>query len=166
MVASLFETDRYDERSQGDPRPLGGYATLLSAYGTGVVIAAYALRKRRRKMAPFSPMDVVLYALATEHFSRLITKDSVTSVLRRPFSRFEEAAGEGEVNEEVRGRGVRHAIGELMTCPFCIAQWVATGLVVGRMAAPQATSAAVATAALARISDYLQLFYSMARKEA
>lgn len=44
-------------------------------------------------------------ALATAHLSRLITKDSVTSVLRAPFARFEEPAGEGEVNEEAVGSG-------------------------------------------------------------
>jgi hypothetical protein len=53
-----------------------------------------------------------LYALATEHISRLITKDSITAVLRSPFTLFEEAAGEGEVNEEVVGEGWPHAVGE------------------------------------------------------
>ena len=102
--------------------------------------------------------------LATAHLSRLITKDSVTSVLRVPFARFEEPAGEGEVNEEVVGHGFRHALGELLTCPFCAAQWVATGLVAGRAAAPNLTAAVVSVSAVARLSDYLQLLYGLARQ--
>ena len=37
--------------------------------------------------------------------SRLIAKDSVTSPVRRPFVEFEGPAGEGEVNEQVIGKG-------------------------------------------------------------
>ena len=39
--------------------------------------------------------------------SRLLTKDSVTSPLRTPFSRFDEETGMGEVNESIRGQGAR-----------------------------------------------------------
>jgi hypothetical protein len=91
--------------------------------------------------------------------SRLITKDSITSPLRAPFTRFIGPAGDGEVNEEVIGTGLRHAIGELVTCPFCIGQWVASGLVAGLAAAPEATEAFATVCALARVSDYLQLAY-------
>lgn len=111
-------------------------------------------------------MELVLLGLATEHLSRLITKDSVTSVLRSSFTEFKEPAGEGEVNEEVVGTGLRHAVGELVSCPFCIAQWVATGLVAGRLLAPRLTGAAVSVCAVARASDYLQVLYGIARKRA
>ena len=49
----------------------------------------------------------------------------MTSPLRAPFTRFEGASGHAEVAEEVREHGgVKHAVGELLTCPFCLAQWV------------------------------------------
>ncbi|MGD0044493.1 MAG: DUF1360 domain-containing protein, partial [Isosphaeraceae bacterium] len=57
------------------------------------------------------------------------------------------------------------AAGELITCPFCIAQWVATVLVAGRILAPRFTSVAVSTFAIARLSDYLQLSYGFLRSE-
>ena len=111
-------------------------------------------------------MDLLLYGLATEHLSRVITKDSVTAVLRAPFARFKEAAGEGEVNEEVvSDGGVGHAIGELVTCPFCAAQWVATCLVAGSVMAPILTTAIVSVSAAARASDYLNLLYGLLRQE-
>jgi hypothetical protein len=97
--------------------------------------------------------------------SRVITKDSVTAVLRAPFTHFQEAAGEGEVNEDVAGKGFRHAVGELLTCPFCAAQWVATGLVAGSVVSPVLTTAVISVSAAARASDYLNLVYGLLRKE-
>ena len=153
------------EADNADPRPLGGYAQLMAVYGIGTGVLALALRKRRDRMRRLDLMDLVLYGLATEHLSRLITKDSVTAVLRAPFTAYKEPAGEGEVNEEVIGNGVRHAVGELLTCPFCAAQWVATALVAGRVAAPNLTRAVVAVSASARLSDYLQLLYAFCREQ-
>jgi hypothetical protein len=153
------------EAARRDPRPLSGYAALLSVYGGIVGVSAVALRRRRQEVRRMSPMDLLLMGLATAHLSRTITKDSVTSVLRLPFARFEEPAGEGEVNEEVTGSGFRHAVGELLTCPFCTAQWVATALVAGRLAAPNLTAAVVTVSAVARTSDFVQLLYALARAQ-
>lgn len=147
-----------------DPRPLTGYAALLAVYGGIVGASTVALRRRRAGITTVTVKDVALMGLATAHLSRLVTKDSVTSVLRVPFARFEEPAGEGEVNEEVVGGGLRHAVGELLTCPFCAAQWVATALVVGRVALPSFTTAVITVSAVARVSDFLQLLYGRARQ--
>jgi hypothetical protein len=151
-------------RAKGDPRPLKGYAGVLVTYATLAGALTLGLRGKRFRLKSLSPMDLILYALATEHLSRVITKDSLTSVLRTPFTQFDEAAGEGEVNEEVIGSGARHAVGELLTCPFCMAQWVATGLVAGSLAMPTLTTAVISISAAARASDYLDLFYGVLRQ--
>jgi Protein of unknown function (DUF1360) len=148
-----------------DPRPLGGYAGILASYGTLSSALALALRRRRNSVAPLSPMDLLLYALATEHLSRVITKDSLTSVLRAPFTRFQGPAGDGEVNEEVVATSsFGHAVGELLTCPFCTAQWVATALVAGNLGAPALTTAVISVSAAARASDYLNLAFGLLRE--
>lgn len=151
------------QRIQEDPRPLEGHAGILASYAVLAGAITLGLRRRQSGLRALGPMDLVLYALATEHLSRTITKDSVTAVLRRPFARFKEPAGEGEVNEEVVGHGARHAVGELITCPFCLAQWVATGLIAGSVAAPALTTAVVSVSAAARASDYLDLVYGVLR---
>jgi hypothetical protein len=152
-------------RSHDDPRPLEGYAALLVSYGALTGALSFGLRRKGLRVKGLGPMDLLLYGLATEHLSRVITKDSITSVLRAPFARFKEAAGEGEVNEEVVGDGVGHALGELLTCPFCAAQWVATGLVAGSVMAPALTTTVIAVSAAARASDYLNLVYGLLRQE-
>jgi hypothetical protein len=151
--------------SRDDPRPLQGYAALLLSYGTLSGVLSIGLRRKGFRLRGLGPMELLLYGLATEHLSRVITKDSITSVVRAPFTRFKEAAGEGEVNEDVVADGIGHAVGELLTCPFCVAQWVATGLVAGSVMAPALTTAVISVSAVARASDYLNLLYGLLRKE-
>ncbi len=146
-----------------DPRPLAGYLALMGAYTTLTGAAAYALRHRRDRVRRPGPMDLLLLGLATQHLSRLVSKDGVTAPLRAPFTEFEGAAGEGEVNERVVGSGARHAVGELVSCPFCLDQWVATALVAGWVAAPNLTTAAVSALAAAQVGDYLHLAYAALR---
>jgi Protein of unknown function (DUF1360) len=97
--------------SADDPRPLEGYAAILLSYSVLSGALTLGVRRKGFRAKRLGPMDLVLHALATEHLSRVITKDSVTAVLRAPVTRFQEAAGEGEVNEEV----VRSGAGERLS---------------------------------------------------
>ena len=151
------------DHSQDDPRPLGAYAAMMGAYGVAVGAAALALRSRRSRVRRPGPMELALLALATQHVTRLVTRDSITSPLRAPFTEFEGAAGEGEVNERVVGTGLRRAVGELLSCPFCLGQWAATGLVASSVFAPTLATAGVTVLATAQLSDYLQLCYAALR---
>ena len=92
-----------------DPRPLSGYGVLLGTYSLGASFAAWRLRNRGTQNSLAGIRRLIVLALATQHLSRLIAKDSITAPLRAPFTRFVEAAGEGEVNEEVVGTGLRHS---------------------------------------------------------
>ncbi len=153
-----------DAPSPPDPRPLTGYGVIIATYGAVAGMLVAGLRHRRRDVRRLTVMDLLLLGLATEHLSTLVTKDSVTAILRAPFTEFEEPAGEGEVNERAAGTGLRRAVGELLTCPFCVAQWVATALVAGNVAAPDLTTAVVSICATARLSDYLQIAYGVIRE--
>ncbi len=98
--------------------------------------------------------------MTTHKLSRLVTRDAVLSPLRAPFTRYLGPAGDGELREEPRGRGIRHAIGELVTCPFCLGAWVATGLTVGLALAPRATRIVTSAGTALAISDALQFAYA------
>ena len=56
------------ERRPPDPRPLGGYGVLTATYAALAGCAAVALRGRRDGVRALSPMDLVIYGLATERF--------------------------------------------------------------------------------------------------
>lgn len=143
-----------------DPRPLAAYAALMAGYTVAGGALALALRPRRGRIRRPSAGEFALLALATQRLTRLVAKDSVTSPLRAPFTRFEGPAGEGEVNEQVVGTGLRHAVGELVTCPFCLAPSMATGLWASTVALPTLGSAVVTILATAQASDTLQLAYA------
>jgi hypothetical protein len=87
----------------------------------------------------------------------------VFSPLRAAFIRHEEPAGEGELNESMRGHGARHAIGEMISCPFCLAMWIATGLVGGLALAPRLTRTVELIMSAVAVSDALQLVYDAAK---
>jgi hypothetical protein len=155
---------RVKQQYQGDEeRPLGGYLAVLGVYGG--VTGGLALLARSLRIPPPTPgvTDTVLLSFATYKLSRLLTKDAVTSPLRAPFTRYEEPAGDGELMESVRGHGVKHAAGELVTCPFCLAVWVATGLTAGMVFAPRLTRLVCATLTALALNDGLQLAYDNAK---
>ncbi|WP_305789276.1 DUF1360 domain-containing protein [Symbioplanes lichenis] len=150
-------------------RPLDGYAATMGAFGALAATVAATARLTGRQL-PERPAtaDVVLISIATHKLSRLIAKDSITSPLRAPFTRYAEPAGSGELNEEVRDEGstLRHSIGELVSCPFCLAVWVATGLTSGLVFAPRFTRLAAMTFTAVAASDFLQMAYSLAKEAA
>ena len=149
----------------GEQRPLAAYAVLTGAFFAALAGAGVAARAQRREIERPSLPDVVLHGLATQKASRLIAKDKVTSFLRAPFTRYQEPAGHGELEEAPRGDGLRYAIGELLVCPYCIAQWVAGGLAVGHVFAPRATRLLSAMWATQAIADGVQLTYSGAKQQ-
>lgn len=147
----------------GEDRPLGGYLVVLGVYG-GVTGGLAALAKALKISVPrLSLGDTALLSIGTYKLSRLLTKDAVTSPLRAPFTRYEEPAGDGELMESVRGHGVQHAAGELITCPFCLSVWVATGLTAGLVFTPRLTRLVCATLTALAVNDGLQLAYDNAK---
>jgi hypothetical protein len=147
----------------GQERPLGSYAMLTGAYGTGLVGSLIALRARGRELPErLTTRDVLLIGIATHKLSRLIAKDKVTSFVRAPFTRFQEASGQGEVEEEPCGHGMRLAVGELLVCPYCLAQWVATALTLGLVGAPRLTRVLGGLFVAHTVSDFLQIAYRAA----
>lgn len=161
--AAHEEAHRY---AHGEERPLGGYVVLLAVYSTMVGLLGTLVRRRGGPPERMAAADVALLGVATHKLSRLITKDSVTAVVRAPFATFSEPSGEGEVHEEVHGEGLRHAAGELLTCPFCAGVWVATALAFGLVLLPGATRFLAVVLTAVTGSDFLQLAYAIAQRSA
>ena len=152
--------DIAQQYAHGHKRPLGGYVVLTGGFFAAFGGALAAARASGRELDRPGLADVALGALATQKVSRLISKDKVTSFVRAPFTRFQEKAGHGEVEEEARGDGLRYATGELLLCPYCISQWVSGALAVGWVAAPKTTRLLTAMWAAQAVADGLQLAYS------
>jgi hypothetical protein len=151
-----------DYAEAAEHRPLAGYAalsgTLAAAFAAGLIKAPLPER--------ISAKDVVLAGVATHKLSRLLAKDKVTSFIRAPFTEFQEPSGKGEIEEKPRGRGLRLATGELLVCPYCVAQWIAAGFAVGYVRAPRFTRLLAGMYTMYAISDGLQFAYLAADEHA
>src|SRR3954454_20759740 len=149
------------EDAQGAERPLAGDLGAMGVYSALVAAGAAAVKACGRELPARVPLgDAVLLTVATFRLARRLAKDPVTSPIRAPFTAFQGPSGHAEVAEEVREHGgVKHAVGELLTCPFCLAQWVGTGFVLGYVTAPKATRLAALTMTMVAGSDVLQFAY-------
>jgi uncharacterized protein DUF1360 len=150
-----------EEYRQGEDRPLGGYVAVMGVYAAGVTATALLGRLLRRP-APerISPYDLAQLTVATHRISRTLAKDPVASPIRAPFTNYEGVSGAAELKEGVRGHGVQHSVGELLSCPMCLAQWVATGLSAGLVLAPRQTRLVMATFTAVAGADFLQYLYA------
>lgn len=148
-------------------RPLAAYAGLSATFVVSMAAAAAGLRAGGRRL-PERPAvtDMIVAGIATHKLSRLLTKDKVTAFARGPFTRFQASSGHGEVEEEPRGHGARYAIGELLVCPYCVAQWIAAAYAVGLVAAPRQTRFVGSIYVAQTLSDFLQLAYKAAEDRA
>ena len=129
-----------------DERPLSEYAALAGAFWT--LFAGFLLTSRDRLPDRVAPTDVAAIALSTYKLSRLITKEDVTAFVRAPVT---EDAG---ARQPKRG-GMARVLGELVTCPYCIGLWIATGLSYGHVLFPRETRFLTTVFSSYAVSDFL-----------
>jgi len=147
-------------------RPLAAYGALSVAFNGLFGAAVLAARRGGRLPERFGAGDTLLLGAATAQLSRLVSKDRVTSVLRAPFTRYTDDTGYGEVEEEARGTGLQRAMGELLICQYCVAQWIAAGMVLGHAVAPRETRVVAATFTVFGVANALNVAYSAAQDRA
>jgi Protein of unknown function (DUF1360) len=151
-----------------NPRPLGGYLAVLGIYCTVVAVAAVLAALTGHTLPTrWRVQDLVTVMLGTHKLSRTLSKDAVTSPLRAPFTKYAGTGGPAEVNEEVRKDSqLRHSVGELLTCPFCLDMWVATAFAIGLIFAPRFTRLIAGSFTALAGADFLQLAYARAQQSA
>jgi len=89
----------------------------------------------------------------------------VTSPIRAPFAHYAGTAGPAEVHEEARNSTpLRHSLGELLTCPFCLDMWIVTVFVIGLIYAPRFTRLIAGGFTALAGADFLQLAYAKAQQ--
>jgi hypothetical protein len=156
------------EYRQDAERPMGDYVLIMTVFATVVGFAGlFAALTRRGLPRRIDPYDLALITAGTHKVSRTLSKDAVTSPLRAPFTRYRSTGGPAEVMEEVRTTGpLRHAVGELLSCPFCLDMWVATGFTIGLLFAPRFTRVVAATFTAFAGADFLHLIYARTQQAA
>jgi hypothetical protein len=157
--------DRTEEKEECDEQLLAEFASLLAFYMTSVAVLTGMAVEKNRLPRRFSLLDLALLGIATHKLSRIIAKDRITGILRAPFVSYVRSAGAGEVEEEPRGRGIQRGIGHLVSCPYCMAPWCATGLAFGLVFAPRVTRFFAGILASVATSDFLHRAYLAAKED-
>ena len=155
------------EGYDGGEEPLPSYATLAGLFNLILALFLLIARKAGRPIPErIEARDIALLGVATHKVSLLVAHDAVTSPLRAPFTELQEKQSPKGVSEKPRGKGLRRSLGELLTCHFCVGQWVASFFAYGLVFAPAVTRLVASIFAIVALSDHLHQTYKALMKRA
>ena len=137
-------------------RPLPEYATLTGAFGA--VLGGFLVLTRKRLPERLGFGDVARIGLASYKLGRLVAKDEVTSWVRAPVTRDEEAT-------KPKPRGMERALGELVTCPYCVGLWIASGLSYALVIFPRQTRLVTTIFGAQAVADFLNAAFVRLRED-
>lgn len=134
------------------PTEVSDYAVLSSAYAALLAVTALSARGRE----PIPRAEIPALSAATFTLSKLIVHEKVETWIREPF--VEEEPGGGR---RPRGRRLRYAVGELLTCTRCTGAWSALALVGLRLHAPATARTVTTVLAGSAGNDFLHAGFSL-----
>jgi hypothetical protein len=157
--------ERVFEGYDGGEEPLPSYAALMGVFNLILALFLLVARKTGRPIPERIEVgDIALLGVATHKVSLLLAQDA--SPLRAPFTELQEKQSPKSVDEKPRGKGLRRSLGELLTCHFCVGQWVASFFTYGLVFAPAVTRLVASIFAIVTLSDHLHQTYRALMKRA
>ena len=112
-----------------------------------------ALVMSTREDAP-PPSELPILALATFAMTKAVAKEKVGSWARAPL------VDEGREGRPPKGRRLRYAVGELVTCTRCLGTWSSLAVIGLRVARPREGRIVATVLASAAVNDWLQAGFS------
>jgi hypothetical protein len=134
-----------------DPNDYMALNAVFGALLAGVVVAA---RERTRQSEPLTSRDLAVTGAATFALAKVIARERIGSWVREPFVEEEDGG-------RPRGRGLRHAVGEMLTCTRCVGAWSALGLVGLRLTSPATGRVVNDVLAVSAMNDWLQASFKL-----
>ena len=133
------------------PTEAADYAVLSAGYGALLAGLAY----RARALEPIPRHELVPLGAATFALSKLVVHEKVETWIRQPF------VHEHPDGKQPKGRRLRYAVGELMSCTRCLGAWSALALVGLRTLSPGAGRTVTTVLATSAANDFLQSTFSL-----
>ena len=124
------------------------YAAISAGYGT--LVAAVLLAARDKGEDPIRHIEIVPMGMATFALAKLISKEKVDSWVREPFL---EELPSGE--RRPKGKRLRYAVGELLSCSRCVGAWSSLALVGLRLTRPREARVVTALLGTSAVNDFL-----------
>jgi hypothetical protein len=153
MATEAARYPRAVERDDAPTEPVD-YAAINAVYGALLGTLVFATRDRARE-DPISGRELVPIAAATFALSKVIAREKIGAWVREPF--VEDPAGA----KRPRGRRLRRAVGELVTCTRCVGAWSALGVVGLRLASPESGRIVTNVLAASAANDWLQAGFKL-----
>jgi hypothetical protein len=132
------------------PTEASDYAVLSATYGA--LLAGTAISARGREPIPRAELPTI--AAATFTLSKLIVHEKVETWVRQPF------VEERPSGSRPKGKRLRYAVGELLSCTRCTGAWSALALVGLRLHSPSAGRTVATVLAASAGNDMLQTTFS------
>jgi hypothetical protein len=129
------------------------YAAISGVYGALLATAALLAREREGdsvRAAEILPLGVAAFAL-----TKAVSREKVETWMRGPF--VEEERDDGR---RPKGRRLRYAVGELLTCTRCLGAWSALGLTALRVTRPREARVVTTALATSAVNDFLFAAFS------
>jgi hypothetical protein len=123
------------------------YAAISATYGALLATLVLAARDRDQDLGPaeFLPLGVAAFAL-----TKVVSREKIETWMRRPFVDEDAPAG-----RRPKGRRMRYAVGELLTCTRCLGAWSALGLTALRISRPRESKVVTTALATSAVNDFL-----------
>src|SRR3954452_21819529 len=123
------------------------YAAISATYSALLGTLVLAARDRGEDLRPaeFVPLGVAAFAL-----TKVLSREKVETWMRRPFVD-EDAPG----GRRPKGRRLRYAVGELLTCTRCLGAWSALGLTALPASRPREARVITTALATSAVNDFL-----------
>jgi hypothetical protein len=128
------------------------YAALSLAYAALLGTAAASARGR----PAIERAELPALAAATFALSKLVVHEKVETWVRAPF--VEEDTPEGR---RPKGRRLRYAVGELLSCTRCTGAWSALALTALRLGSPAASRTVTTVLAVSAGNDFLHSAFAL-----
>src|SRR4051794_23922677 len=136
---------------ESTPPGPAAYAAISATYGA--LLGTVVLAARERSEAQIPAGELLPLGAATFALSKLIAKEKAETWMREPF--VDQSDG------RPKGRRLRYAVGELLTCTRCLGAWSSLGLVALRVARPREARIVTTVLAVSALNDFLQTGFSL-----
>jgi hypothetical protein len=142
------------QRRPDAPATATDYLAINAVYGALIGTLLLSARGQHAR-DPISGPELIPMSAATFALSKVIAREKIGSWMREPF------VDQSDGDRRPRGRGLRRAVGELVTCTRCVGAWSALGIVGLRLAAPDSGRIVTNVLAASAGNDWLQAAFKL-----
>lgn len=154
MEATATEQTNGRMTHERDPKTQPADYAAINLVWVSLVAGLLAATRGRASRDPITNKELIPISAATFAVAKAVARERIGTWMREPF--VEESEG-----QKPKGRGLRRALGELVTCTRCVGTWSALAVVGLRVAHPEAGRTVTMILASSAANDWLQAGFKL-----